>query len=147
MKKLHQQALRDLKKKIKPFSKYSNDFKKYHLWDRYDELLSLESDGYHTDMAYWTLIDRLIDAYYDFKCLPHVSHTKIEKILTNKEFAKKYHADKLPDKQFTKLLMACFNAKQKDKTPAIDALYKYVMKSGGGFDIGQFRGRHKIDKK
>lgn len=147
MKKLRQQSVRDLKKKIKPFSKYSNDFRKYHLWDEYDELHSLKSDGYHTDLIYWLLVNGLIDAYYDFNCLPHVSHAKIEKILTNKEFAKRYHAELLPDKKFTKLLLDCFNAKQKDKMPAVDKLYKFVMKSGGGFDIGQFRGWRKIEKR
>jgi hypothetical protein len=72
---------------------------------------------------------------------------KIEKLLTDKEYAERYHADRLPDKKFTKLLLACFNAKQKDKMSAIDKLYKYVIKAGGGFDIGQFRGKHKIEKR
>lgn len=147
VKKLRQQAVRDLKKKIKPFSKYSNDFRKYHLWDKHDELHSLKSDGYHTDLIYWTLLESLIEAYYDFNCLPHVSWAKLEKILTNKDFAKRYHIDKLPDKRFTALLLNCFNAKQKDKITAIDKLYNYVMKSGGGFDIGQFRGKRKIEKR
>ena len=147
IKKLRQQSVRDLKKKLKPFSKYSNDFRKYHLWDRYDELQSLKNDGFHTDLVYWTLVERLIEAYYDFNCLPHVSWSKLEKILTNKEFAKRYHAYQLPDKKFTKLLLDCFNAKSKDKMPAIDKLYNYVMKCGGGFDIGEFRGYHRIDKK
>jgi hypothetical protein len=76
-----------------------------------------------------------------------VSWAKIEKILTNKDFAKRYHADRLPDKKFTKLLLDCFNAKSKDKMPAITKLYNYVVKSGGGFDIGQFRGYRKIEKR
>lgn len=147
MKKLRQQSMRDLKKKIQPMTEYSKGFRKYHLWDKYDELQSLKSDGYHTDLIYWLLVDGLINAYYDFNCLPHVSHSKIEKILTSKEFAQRYHADKLPSKKFIELLMACFNAKQKDRIPAIDKLYAFVMKSGGGFDISQFRGRHKIEKR
>ena len=110
-------------------------------------MLSLKQDGYPIDLLYWTLVDKLIDAYYDFNCLPHVSHAKIQKILTDKDFAKRYHADKSPDKKFTKLLMDCFYAKQKDKMPAITKLYNYVMKSGGGFDIGQFRGKRKIEKR
>lgn len=28
-----------------------------------------------------------------------------------------------------------------------DKLYNYVINSGGGFDIGQFRGKHKIEKR
>lgn len=147
MKKLRQRSIRDLNKKLKPFSKYYNDFKKYGLWCRYDDMLSLKHDGHHIDLLYWTLVDKLIDAYYDFKCLPHVSHAKIQKILTNEKFADRYHAIQLPDKKFTELLMSCFNAKQKDKIEAIDKFYHHVINAGGGFDIGKFRGREKIDNK
>ena len=147
MKKLKQQSIRELKKKIKPFSKYDNDFKKYGLWCRYDDMLSLAQDGYPIDLLYWTLVDKLISAYYDFNCLPHVSHAKIQKILTDDGFAKRYHAEKLPEKKFTELLLHCFNAEQKNKLSAIDEFYKYVMESGGGFDIGQFIGRRKLEKK
>ena len=30
---------------------------------------------------------------------------------------------------------------------AIDKLYNYVMKTGGGFDIGQFRAKRKVEKR
>ena len=70
-----------------------------------------------------------------------------EKILTNEKFADRYHAIQLPDKKFTELLMSCFNAKQKDKIEAIDKFYHHVINAGGGFDIGKFRGREKIDNK
>ena len=103
--------------------------------------------GCKDDLLYWTLVDKLIEAYYDFNCLPHISHAKIQKILTDKEFAKRYHADKQPDEKFTELLNGCFDAKQKDKISAIDQLYNYVIESGGGFDIGKFTGRRKIEKK
>ena len=147
VKKLHQQAIRDLKKKFKPLSKYSADFRKYHLWDRYDELKSLKHDGYSPDLTYWMLVSELISAYCVFNCLPLLPQAKIEKLLTDKEYAKRYHADRLPDKKFTNLLMTCFKAKQKDKMVAIDKLYNYVIKTGGGFDIGKFRGYQKIEKK
>ena len=137
MEKLRKQSIRELKRKIKPFSKYSNDFRKYGLWCRYDDMLLL----------YWTLVDKLIEAYYDFNCLPHVSHAKIQKILEDAEFAKRYHAEKQPDKTFTKLLKGCFTAEENDKISAIDKLYNYVINSGGGFDIGKFTGRRKIEKK
>lgn len=145
MKKLKQQSIRELKKKIKPLSKYSKDFIKYGLWCRYDDMLSLQKDGYPVDLLYWTLIDKLISAYYDFKCLPHVSHAKIQKILTDSEFARRYHADRLPDKEFIELLTGCFKAE--GKMLALDKLYNYVIEAGGGFDIGQFVGRRKLEKK
>ena len=72
---------------------------------------------------------------------------EIQKMLLDTKYAKKYHADNLPDKKFINLLQGCFNAKPKDKMSAIDKLYKYVIKSGGGFDIGQFRGWRKIEKR
>ena len=50
-------------------------------------------------------------------------------------------------KKFTKLLLDCFNAKQKEKMSTIDKLYNYVMKTGGGFDIGKFRAKRKIEKR
>jgi hypothetical protein len=146
MKKLYQQSIRELKRKIKPFSKYTNDFTKYGLWCIYDDMISLQHEGYQIDLLYWNLVNRLITAYCDFNCLPRMPLAKIQKMLLNPEYARRYHADKLPGKKFTSLLMNCFDAKQKDKIPAIDKLYKFVMKSGGGFDIGQFRGRRKIEK-
>lgn len=147
MKKLRQQSVRDLKKKIKPFSKYTNDFTKYGLWGSYDDMISLKQDGYPIDLVYWALVGRLITAYCDFNCLPRYPMYKIQKMLLDPEYAKKYHADRLPDKKFIKLLMDCFKVKQKDKISVLDKLYKYVIKSGGGFDIGQFRGKQKIEQR
>ena len=147
MKKLQQQSLRELKRKIKPFSKYTNDFMKYYLWCNYDDMMSLKQDGYQIDLVYWVLVSRLITAYCDFNCLPRFPMSKTQKMLLNPEYAKRYHADKLPDKKFTKLLMACFDAKPREKISALDKLYNYVIKSGGGFDIGQFRGKRKIEKR
>ena len=53
----------------------------------------------------------------------------------------------MPPKKFVDLLMACFNAKACDKMSAVDNLYRFVMKAGGGFDIGKFRGYEKIEKR
>jgi len=147
MKKLHQQAVRELKRKIKPFSKYTIDYTKYGLWCTYDDMISLKHDGYQIDLVYWLLVSRLITAYCDFNCLPRVPLAKIQKMLLDPIYAKRYHMDRLPDKKFTSLLMACFDAKPKEKISAVDKLYKFVIKSGGGFDIGQFRGKRKIEKK
>ena len=147
VKKLRDLAVRQIKKPFKPMSEYNREFRKYHLWDKYDELQSLERSGMHTDLQYWSLVDLLITSYYDFKNLPHIPHSKIEKILTDKNFAKRYHIQATPTPAFTEKLLVCMNAKSKsDKKQAIDNLYKFVMKSGGGFDIGKFRGYNKLKK-
>ena len=147
VKNLHQIALKYYKRKMKPFAKNTLNRIKYGLWCKYDDMLSLNNEGYPIDLVYWSLVGNLITAYCDFKCLPHMPIEKIQKMLMNPEYAKRYHAEQLPDKNFTNLLMACFNAKPKDKIPAIDKLYKFVIKSGGGFEIGNFINRIKIDKK
>ena len=110
-------------------------------------MISLKQDGYPIDLVYWALVGRLITAYCDFNCLPKYPMSKIQKMLLDTKYAKKYHADNLPDKKFINLLQGCFNAKSKEKMSAIDKLYKYVIKSGGGFDIGEFRGKRKIEKR
>lgn len=146
VKKLHQTAVKYYNKKMKPLPKAVNDRTKYVLWCLYDDIKSLHHDGYPVDLPYWSLVNHLITAYCDFNCLPKMPSEKIQKMLVNKEYAKKYHANNLPNKTFTKLLLACFDAKAKDKMSAIDKLYKYVIKSGGGFDIGKFSIRSKIEK-
>lgn len=148
MKKLRQKCVRDIKKPFKPYSEYTKSFIKYHLWDKYDELLSLDARGYHIDMQYWAVVDSLISAYYDFKNMPHPPRSKIEPILTDPEFAKRYHIHAMPPKTFTDKLLACMNAKSKTaKMDAVKAFYNYVMRVGGGFDIGKFRGYQKIEKR
>lgn len=148
VKQLHKSAIRDLNKKPVPFSKYSNDFRKYHLWDKYDELLSSESRGLHIDLQYWLLVNALISGYYDFKNMSCPPPSKLEMILTNPKYTKQYHVKDMPSKAFTEKLMACMNAKSKSaKMDAIKDFYNYVMRAGGGFDIGQFRGKRKIEKR
>lgn len=139
IKKLRAKALKQIKK---PFISVPDDtvnYTKYGLWDKYDELKSLDKQGLHIDMQYWRLVDSLLTFYYDVKNLPHVPHSKIEKILTDQDFAKRYHIEKMPSAKFVNLLMGCFNAKsKKDKLTALDVFYNFVIKEAGGFDIGKF---------
>ena len=61
--------------------------------------------------------------------------SKIEPILTDSEFAKRYHIQAMPPKTFTDKLLACMNAKSKTaKMDTIKAFYNYVMRAGGGID-------------
>ncbi len=147
MKKLRKKCERQIKRPFKPYSEYDKGFKKYGLWCNYDELLSLDADGLHIDLQYWRLVDSLITAYYDFKNLAHPPRSKIERILTDKKFATRYHIIGTPPRGFTEKLLACMNAKsKKDKLSAIKSFYDYVMRADGGFDIGKFRGWQKITK-
>ena len=145
IKKLQKKALAQIQKPFEPLSDYDKSFIKYYLWDRYDELKSLYHKKLHIDLQYWLLVDALISAYYDFCNLPHVPHSKIEPILTNKDFAERYHITKMPEKDFCDKLMLCFEAKsKKQKLAAVKVLYDYVLDCDGGFEIGSFRGKRTL---
>ncbi len=140
VKKLRQKAMRDIKKPFTPHSEYEKQFMKYYLWDKYTALLSLAASGQNIDLIYWTLIRELIIEYYNFKNLPHVPIGQLIPALTDKQYAKEHHISVKPPKTFTDKLMTCMNAKSKTaKMDAIKAFYNYVMRAGGGFDIGKFR--------
>lgn len=145
VKKLHNKALVALKRKIKPLSAYENARIKYGLWCKYDELKSQVVAGLHTDYQYWMLLDSLIGSYYKFKCLPEPPTSKIERLYTDCEFRKRYHIAKMPEKRFIDLVLNVINASSKqNKMDAIDKLYKYVIRVGGGFDIGNWNGKRKL---
>lgn len=143
--RLRQKASEQLSTPLDPISEFAKSFTKYHLWDCYDELNSLHRKGWHIDLQYWSLVDMLITAYYDFNNFMHVPHSKIEKLLFDKKFAENYHIPDQTSKEFKDLLLLCFEAKtNEDKLQTIKNLYDYVIASGGGFDIGKFRGYSEI---
>ncbi len=143
--RLKQKAYKQLSTPLKPMSEYNKSLKKYGLWCHYDELMSLKQKGLHIDLQYWKLIDLLISAYYDFNNLYHVPHSKIEKLLFDKRFAENYHIPDQTSKEFKDLLLSCFEAKTNaDRLQTLDKFYNYVISSGGGFDIGKFRGYEEI---
>lgn len=55
--------------------------------------------------------------------------------------------DKIAQGKQNVTMRNCLNANQKDKILTIKKLYDHVIQSDGGFDIGKFIGRRKIDKK
>lgn len=145
--KLRDKAALQVKQPFEPLSDYDKKFIKYYLWDRYDELLSLSKKNLHTDLQYWCLVDALITAYYNFHNLAHVPHSKIEQILTDSAFAKRYHIKDMPQPDFVQKLLDCFRASDKEqKLAKVKELYDLVMDSDGGFDIGQFVGKRELVK-
>lgn len=106
-----------------------------------DELKSAVSEKRGFDLVYHELIKKLVSVYFKINGIPKMSLAKTEKILSNPEYAKKYHVQKLPDKKFIDLFLAALNSKKQD---TIQKLYDFVMAKSDGFDIGQFRSRIKF---
>lgn len=65
-------------------------------------------------------------------------------MLSNPDFAKKYHAKKLPDQKFTKLFLDVLYTVDVAK---IKKLYDFVIKTVGGYDISTFKVKSKLGKK
>ena len=141
VKKLHQEALKFLKKTPKkiPPQKLALDF--YGAWDLMDEIKSAQSEKRSFDLMYYELIKKLLAIHFKLNGIPKMSLSKTEKILANPKFAQKYHAQKIPDQKFTILFL---RALQNKKTDNIIKLYNFVMKQSKGFDIGHFKSRIKI---
>ena len=141
VKKLHQEALKFLKKeplKMSP-KKLALDF--YGAWDLMDELKCAINEKRNFDLVYYELIKKLLTIHFKLNGIPKMSLAKTEKILSNPKFAKQYHVQKLPNKKFTTLFLSALNNK---KLNSIQKLYAFVMNQSDNFDIGQFKSRIKI---
>ncbi len=141
MAKLKEEALSYLAKELKPISNTANQNTLYHLWDAYDELCVLYKNNQQTALSYNLLLSQLVTAYYAYHRLPQVPFSKIERILTNSDFQKKYHIDKMPTQQFIDLFLT--SLKEQNFT-TITNFYTFVINECGGFDINQFMLRSPI---
>ena len=141
VRKLHQEALKFLKKTPKkiPPKKLALDF--YGACDLMDELKCATKEKRNFDLMYYELIKKLLVIHFKLNGIPKMSLAKTEKILSNPKFAKQYHVQKLPDKKFINLFLSALNHKKLD---TIQRLYDFVMNQSDSFDIGHFKSRIKI---
>ena len=141
MKQLQNEARKFLKKPMPKYktSDFACDF--YGIWDLMDELNSLSKEKKSIGLIYNQLLERLMTLYFKGNQIPQISLAKIEKILDNPTFAKKYHIQKLPSTKFRKLFL---NALQTQNLKNIQQLYDFVIKDLGGFDISTFKLRCKL---
>ena len=129
-----------MKIEIEPIYDLAFDF--YGIWDLMDELNSLSKEKKSIGLIYNRLLENLMILYFKGKQIPKISLAKIEKILDNPNFAKRYHIQKLPDKKFSKLFL---DALKTQNLKNIQSLYDFVVKSLGGFDISKFKLRGKLE--
>lgn len=141
VKKLQKEAKTFLKKAMPKYrmSDLALDF--YLAWNTMDELNSLAKDKLSLGLVYNYLLENLIILYFKANRIPKIPLTKIEKVFTNAAYAKRYHAQQLPNKKFISLFLL---ALQKQNIRNIRNLYNYVMDKLGGFDIAQFKMHSKL---
>ena len=112
----------------------------YHIWDLLDELkTALDEKSNNFELIYYNLLSKIYNCYAEYLNIPKLAISKTYKILSNEEFRKKYHVYKLPEKEFIKLYLDCFEKMIKeDMFNNISKLVEYYFNKQGGFDITKF---------
>ena len=145
VKSLVDRAKADLDKDIKPVSAYSWNMNCYNVWHSFYELTAKYNSQRDIDFSYNIYLNNITRAYLQNKRLPLLPVHKIEKILTDENYVRRYNLKKLPEKQFSDKLLACFNAKEYSvKYQRAKELYDYFMAQHQEFDINNFSFRSKI---
>lgn len=108
----------------------------YGVWDGFDELESKYNKHEDIDFSYYIFIQRVLESYFYNKQIPSIPLNKIEVILKNEEYKKKYNVKKLPDQEFILKTIKCLDEKNYDKKfQNAKELYLYFLNEFKDFDI------------
>ena len=143
--KLVNRAKNDLNKDLEPIPLFKWKMNCYTVWHSFYELNSKYIKNEDIDFTYNIFLNDIINSYFLNREIPLLPIHKIERILTDEEYRKKYNVRKLPDDLFIEKLLRCFNEKDYNKkfNYAKD-LYDYYMKQNSNFDINNFSFRSDI---
>lgn len=146
-KSLQDKALEYIDKPFNNISADKLDINNYNLWNSLNELkVCLLENSFQFNLVYYNLLIEVYEAYSEYLSIPKLPKTKIYKILTDEEFRKKYHVFKLPEEEFIKLYLKCFEIDKHDVMyKTIEELINYYYEKQGGFDIKKFKIKYKLD--
>lgn len=146
VKQLQDLALEYIDRPFEVISGKKMDMNNYHVWDYLDELkVSLKESSPSFNLIYYKLLDGLYESYCELQGIPKLPISRIYKILTDEDFRKKCHIFKIPEKEFIKLYVKCFEIDKPDKMyKNIEELIDYYYKRQGGFNIRQFKLRTEL---
>ena len=126
-------------------SDFNYKMNSYTVWHSFYELESKYLRKLDIDYSYYLYLDNIITGYFYNNKIPRLPQHKVEKILKDEEFRKKYNVFKLPDSEFINLLINCFDEKDYDKRYEVSKkIYDYYMNSVD-FDINDFSLRSELD--
>ena len=148
VKELQDKALEYLDMPLDNINRNKLDMNTYHLWDYLDELkVCLETNSPQFNLIYYNLLADIYDVYCEYESIPTIPKTKIYKILTDETYRSNYHIYKIPDKEFVKRYIKCFEIQKVDVMyKNIEDLISYYYKKQGGFNIRTFKLRSEIER-
>lgn len=140
VKELQDLALDYIDRPFNPITTSTLDKNNYYLWDMLDEIeVSLKEQRYDFLKLYYNLLNNIYNIYAEYEAIPKLPDSKVYKILTDSEYRKKYHVFKLPDKEFIKLYLKCYeDNKPNIMYKNISKLINYYYEKQGGFNIRTF---------
>lgn len=140
-KELQDLALEYIDKPLNTIKSSNLDMNNYHLWDYLDELkVCLKEKNPNFNLIYYDLLESVYNSYAEYLSIPKFPKTKIYKILTDETFRRRYHVFSLPEEDFVKLYLRCFELdKPETMYKNMEALVNYYYKKQGGFNIRTFK--------
>lgn len=143
--KLVKRAKEDFNKELNPISEFKWKMNCYNVWHSFYELNSKYLKNEDIDFTYNIYLDDVIKSYFLNKQIPTLPVHKIQKILTDEDFRKKYNVKKLPDDTFIDKILKCFNEKDYNKKyENAKDLYNYFL-SQFNFDINNFSLKSEVE--
>ena len=140
VKYLQSKALEYVDSSFNEITSMKLDTNNYHLWNYLNKLkVMLKEDNPEFNLIYYSLLSDVYDMYSEFLGLSKLPKSKVYKILSSEDYRRKHHIFKLPEEEFIKLYLKCFEL---DK-PSImynnmEKLINYYYKKQGGFNIRTF---------
>lgn len=140
IKELQDFALEYIDKKLPTISQDKLDMNNYYIWDCMDELkVSLEEDRNDFELVYYNLLGEIYNIYAEYLSIPKLPLSKVYRVLIDEKYRKKCHAFKLPEKEFIKLYIKCYdNSSRNIMYNNMIKLVDYYYEKQGGFNIRTF---------
>lgn len=118
----------------------------YGVWDGFDELEAKYKKCADIDFSYYIFLERVLECYFYNKQIPSIPLNKIEVILKNEEYRKKYNVKKLPNQEFIEKVIHCLDEKEYNKKfQNANELYLYFLNEFKDFDINNLVIRSSVE--
>ena len=141
VKKLQDIALEYIDKPVNNINRRILDLNNQILWNEMKELkTSLKEKRLDFNKIYYFILDKTYYFYCNYLSIPLLPKEKIYKLLTDNNYREKNHIFKLPEDEFIKLYLKCYEVgKPEIMYENINNLIDYYYKKQGGFNIRNFK--------
>ena len=141
VKKLQDIALEYIDRPVNNISRERLDLNNQILWSMMKDLkTSLKEERLDFNKIYYFILDKTYYFYSDYLSIPPLPKEKLYKLLTDANYREKNHIFKLPEDEFIKLYLKCYEFdKPEVMYKNINNLIDYYYKKQGGFNIRNFK--------